>query len=140
MTGGFVTPHNFLGTMMMVVLVFVSSGHRTPRNRLWPFRQSSSRFWGFGCFLCAALQLKLGFHLGRALFFLPLRSCIFLSLKKGWDSRTVSVCLLVSVFGFLWAKTARNAARFTLLCLSLVSGFLVCCFSESSSLLRVFLD
>ena len=30
--------------------VLFQAGHRTPRNRLWPFRQSSSRFWGFGCF------------------------------------------------------------------------------------------
>ena len=62
-TGEFVTPHNFLGIMMMVALVlFDPAGLRTPRNRLWPFRQCSSRFWGFGCFffLFATIQLRLG--------------------------------------------------------------------------------
>ena len=50
------------------------------------------------------------------MLFLPLGSCIFFSLTKGWGCRTVWVCFLVFVFGNLCAKTARNAARFSLLC------------------------
>ena len=100
MTGGFVTPHNFLGTMMMVVRVFVSSGAPHPPESILAVSPELESILGVWLFLCATLQLKLGFHLGRALLFLPLRSCIFLSLKKGWGSRTVSVCLLVSVLGF----------------------------------------
>ena len=47
--------------------------------------------------------------------FLALGSCILFSLKKGWGSKTVlGFFFLVRVLGNLCAKTARNAARFSL--------------------------
>ena len=67
----------------------------------------------------------------------PLRSCIFLSLQMGWGSRAVWACFLVSVFGSLCAKTARNAARFSFSCFCWASGLLVRRVSESSFWLRV---
>ena len=71
---GVCDPAHCLGTMIVAVCVFVfPAGLRTPRNRLWPFRQSSSRFWGFGCLLCATLQLRLGFPLRSGIVFLALR-------------------------------------------------------------------
>ena len=46
--------------------------------------------------------------------FLALGSCILFSLKMGWGSKTVLGFFLGRVWGNLCAKTARNAARFSL--------------------------
>ena len=60
-TGGFVTPRNVLGTMMVAVLVFLfPRGTAPPGIDSGRFARARVDSGGLVVFLCATLQLRLG--------------------------------------------------------------------------------